>query len=142
MVERILQNDIIETVFLYFLIEEIGIFAGEKRGIAILIPIFTAGFPLLGIIFQSGAKDGLPLHREVEARRSVTAPAVPDFGLLAEVNKAIQIIQSLQKIGLSELSPRRGTIRQLIVRIECPVLAQFLAKMFEKDLFLHENHTN
>ena len=142
MVEGILQNDVIEAVFLNILVEEVGVRTREQARVAVLTPELAARLPLFGIIFQRGAEHRLPFHREIEARGAITTATVPDFGLLAEVNKAIQIIQSLQKIGLSELSPRRGTIRQLIVRIECPVLAQFLAKMFEKDLFLHENHTN
>ena len=51
---------------------------------------------------------------------------------------AVEIVQTLQKIGLAELLPCSGAVRQLVVRIEPPVLAQFLAKMLEKDLFLHK----
>ena len=77
------------------------------------------------------------MHRKIETRGAVAAATVPDFRMVAEVDVAVQILQSLHEIGLAELLARRRTVGQLVVRIQASVLAQFLTQMFEKDLFLH-----
>ena len=141
-VESVLQDNVVETVFLHVLIEEVGVLECAERGVAVLAPELAAAFPLFGVILQRGTKNGLPFHGEIEARGAVAAAAVPDFRVFVEGDLTVLKLQTLHKVGFAELLARRRAVGQLVVRIQPSVLAQFLTKMFVKDLPLHDLRAN